>query len=169
MQVSNFVFTLAAFTYRFYITRRPERVCWCSYLPDPPISINGRVIILQHPDEEKRNLKTGLMLLHGLAPSQCLIFYGNKFPLPKHEGLREMLLEPNTYVLYPGKKAQNIADVKQSLPPENQKYNMILIDGTWKQAKSMFFHSKMLHSLPQVRKIVAKKAVFIKLSTRVKQ
>ena len=109
------------------------------------------------------------MLYHGLAPGRCLIFYGTKFPLPRHEGLKEMLLEPNTYVLYPGKKARNIAEVKQSLPPENKSYNLILIDGTWKQAKSMYFQSRMLHSLPQVRIFSTNKAVFIKWSTRIKQ
>lgn len=114
------------------------------------MDISGRVIILQHPEEVKRNLKTGLMLYHGLAPGRCLIFFGNKFPLPRHEGLREILSEPNTYVLYPGKKAHNLAEVRQSISCKAENYNLILIDGTWKQAKSMYFHSKILHSLPQV-------------------
>lgn len=79
------------------ILRRPKRVCWCSFLPEKPIEIKGKVIILQHPDEEKRNLKTAPMLLNGLAPGKCLIYYGKKFPVTsKHQGLTEVLSEPGT-------------------------------------------------------------------------
>ena len=130
--------------------RRPQRVCWCSYLPETPITINGKIIILQHPDEEKRNLKTGPMLFHGMTSGQCLIFYGKKFPSPKHQGLKEMLMESHTYVLYPGPQSKSITTVSRS-HPKGEPYNLVLIDGTWQQAKSMYFHSPFLHSLPQVQ------------------
>ena len=132
--------------------RRPQRVCWCSYLPDTPITINGKIIILQHPDEEKRNLKTGPMLFHGMTSGQCLIFYGKKFPSAKHQGLKEMLMEPHTYVLYPGPQSKSITAISDT-HPKGEPYNLVLIDGTWQQAKSMYFHSHFLHSLPQVQSI----------------
>jgi DTW domain-containing protein YfiP len=119
-------------------------------LPETPITINGKIIILQHPDEEKRNLKTGPMLFHGMTSGQCLIFYGKKFPSPKHQGLKEMLMEPHTYVLYPGPQSKSITTVSHS-HPKGEPYNLVLIDGTWQQAKSMYFHSPFLHSLPQVQ------------------
>lgn len=133
--------------------RRPLRVCWCSYLPDTPVKINGKIIILQHPDEEKRNLKTGPMLFHGMTSGQCLIFYGKKFPSAKHQGLKEMLEEPHTYVLYPGPQSKCITDISHT-HPQGESYNLVLIDGTWQQAKSMYFHSPFLHSLPQVQSVV---------------
>ncbi|KZS02786.1 DTW domain-containing protein 2 [Daphnia magna] len=129
--------------------RRPERVCWCSYLPKVPVTINGKIIVLQHPDEEKRNLKTGPMLFHGMASGQCIIYYGKKFPSAKHEGLKEMLEEQYTYVLYPGPQSRSITTVSD-IHPKGAPYNLVLIDGTWQQAKSMYFHSTFLHSLPQV-------------------
>lgn len=129
--------------------RRPQRVCWCSYLPEDPVKINGKVIVLQHPDEEKRNLKTGPMLYHGMFSGQCLIFYGKKFPAAKHKGLEEILKQPYTYILYPGVNSKSLPTVLDTRPKQ-EPYNLVLIDGTWQQAKSMYFHSPFLHTLPQV-------------------
>ena len=90
------------------------------------------------------------MLEVGLA-SHCLCkFYGKKFPTVKQQGLAELLAEPETYVLYPGPKSQNLRQLAQNRPA-GLPYNIVLIDGTWAQAKSMFYHSPTLHTLPQVR------------------
>ena len=53
--------------------------------------------------------------------------------------------------MYPGKNAidlESLPPVGSSQPP----YNIIIIDGTWQQAKSMFFNSRQLHNLRQVKK-----------------
>ncbi len=124
-------------------------MCWCPYLPSKRIEISGKAIVLQHPDEEKRNLKTGPMLFHGLAQGQCLIYRGKKFPNSKHTDLHNILKEPNTFVLYPGPKSKSVEEVAKS-HIKGTPYNFVLIDGTWPQAKSMYHHSPFLHSLPQV-------------------
>jgi DTW domain-containing protein YfiP len=33
--------------------RRPRRVCVCDAVPRPPLALRGRVLVLQHPHEEK--------------------------------------------------------------------------------------------------------------------
>lgn len=142
------------------IFRRPQRVCWCSYLPKQPVKINGKIIILQHPEEEKRNLKTGPMLYNGMARGQCLIYYGKKFPSSKHQGLEDILKEPHTYVLYPGVHSKNILTVSEN-HPKGEPYNIVLIDGTWKQAKSMYYHSPFLQTLPQVLQNFTVKTFFL--------
>ena len=144
------MFTLAFTLSRdFLLHRRPRRVCWCPYLPAKPLDIVGKVILLQHPDEEKRNLKTAPMLFHGLAAGRCEIFYGTRFPTSKHAGLQQLLNQPETYVLYPGPKSLSLTEVAKS-HNQGAAYNLVLIDGTWPQAKSMYHHSPKLHSLPQV-------------------
>ena len=139
--------------YFISLIRRPERVCWCAYLPEKPIKIRGKIIVLQHPGEEKRNLKTAPMLFHGMESGCCIIYHGKKFPTRKHEGLAELLGEPNTYVLFPGAKSKCLKQIVQNSSPD-ESYNLVLIDGTWSQAKSMYFHSPFLHDLPQVNLIL---------------
>lgn len=130
--------------------RRPQRVCWCPWLPERPIKIQGKVILLQHPGEEKRNLKTGPMLQHGLEAGSCLIFYGKKFGIDSNNpGLVELLQSPGTLLLYPGYQSVPLNDVVSQRKPEDP-YNIVILDGTWAQAKSLYYHSPMLHSLPQV-------------------
>jgi hypothetical protein len=72
----------------------------------------------------------------------CLFFY-------RHEGLEEFLESQNSVLVYPSKDAVNIED----LPPVSEMsepYNLILIDGTWPQAKSIYHSTPLLHKLRQV-------------------
>ena len=56
-------------------------------------------------------------------------------------GLAELLRRPDTLLLYPGAEAVDI----EAIPPaeEGHPYNLILLDGTWGQAKSMFLHNEV--------------------------
>ena len=37
---------------------RPARVCWCPFVPRPPLEISRcEVIILQHPNEARRGIR----------------------------------------------------------------------------------------------------------------
>jgi DTW domain-containing protein YfiP len=59
---------------------RPCRVCWCDALPDPRITIATRIVILQHPDECRRAIRTARMLELGLAHGTVTVYQGRKFP-----------------------------------------------------------------------------------------
>lgn len=87
------------------------------------------------------------MLQLGLASNKCLIFKGKRFPQPKHEDLEKILMEPNTILLYPSKSAINIKD----LGNDSNSYNLVLIDGTWPQAKAIYASSPILHKIKQVK------------------
>ena len=39
------------------LCRRPSRVCWCPFVPRPPIQIASRIVVLQHPNEDKRGIR----------------------------------------------------------------------------------------------------------------
>ena len=94
------------------------------------------------------------MLFNGLESGCCVIYYGKKFPSRKHQGLVELLNEPNTFVLFPGAKSKCLKEVVQNARHIGEQYNLVLLDGTWSQAKSMYYHSPFLHNLPQVHHFV---------------
>lgn len=130
-------------------SRRPLVVCWCSALPPKRLNPRSNVILLQHPAEEKRCLRTAPMLQLGLAENKCLIFKGKKFPLPKHDNLENILNQPNTVLLYPSKNAIDIKELNWSA----DYYNLILIDSTWPQAKAIYASSPILHKIKQIKLI----------------
>lgn len=139
------------------ISRRPAVVCWCSGLPPKRLNPRSTIILLQHPAEEKRCLRTAPMLQLGLAKNKCLIFKGKKFPQPKHENLEYILSQPNTVLLYPSKAATDI----RHLEKKDESYNLILIDGTWPQAKAIYASSPYLHSIKQVKLLTASTSSYI--------
>ncbi|XP_014252964.1 DTW domain-containing protein 2 [Cimex lectularius] len=130
--------------------RRPFVVCWCASCPSPPLSPKCRVVILQHPAEEKRCLRTAPMLMKGLQEGKCLLYKGKKFPQLKHIGLADIITDTNTILLYPSKDSVDINCLPKVDDIESY-YNLILIDGTWPQAKGMYNSTPLLHKIKQVK------------------
>ncbi|XP_053671493.1 tRNA-uridine aminocarboxypropyltransferase 2 [Anopheles nili] len=125
---------------------RPAAVCWCSALPPVPLDPSGRIVLLQHPAEEKRSLRTAPMLSVGLTPGKCLIYKGKKFPRHDQE-LESILADKRSLLLYPSAESVPIEQIDPSEGP----YNLILIDGTWPQAKAIYSSSSVLHGMRQVK------------------
>uniref|UniRef100_T1JFS3 tRNA-uridine aminocarboxypropyltransferase n=1 Tax=Strigamia maritima TaxID=126957 RepID=T1JFS3_STRMM len=125
---------------------RPVSVCWCFYLPDEPVVTRSTVIILQHPSEEKRCLRTAPILLAALARGKCHIVHGRKFTTSKSALLENVLTCRHSLLLFPGPDAVDVADV-----PRNCTYNLILLDGTWAQARSIYHTNPSLQRLRQVK------------------
>ncbi|XP_003741130.1 DTW domain-containing protein 2 [Galendromus occidentalis] len=124
--------------------KRPINVCWCSHLPVDKIKTSTTVLILQHPNEEKRNVRTAPMLESALE--NCHIIRGRHFS--RHPLLRDTFSNPErSYVLYPASDAIDVED----LVAVGRDYSLIVIDGTWNQAKSLYFGNKELHSLKKVK------------------
>ncbi|KAF0288782.1 DTW domain-containing protein 2 [Amphibalanus amphitrite] len=130
---------------------RPITACWCPYLPNPPIDVSTNIIILQHPLEERRALRTAPMIQLGLAPGKCTVYRGKKFPSASHVGLAEILRSPLTVILFPGPAAVDVADLPACGESQDQgPLNVLILDGTWRQAKTMYTMSPALHSVRQV-------------------
>ncbi|XP_052869263.1 tRNA-uridine aminocarboxypropyltransferase 2 [Anopheles cruzii] len=124
---------------------RPAPVCWCFALPPKPLNPRARIVLLQHPAEEKRALRTAPMLSEGLAPGKCLIYKGKKFP--RHNEELAILSDKNSLLLYPSATSVPIEQIDPNAGP----YNLILIDGTWPQAKGIYSSSTILHGMRQVK------------------
>ncbi|KAH6937557.1 hypothetical protein HPB50_001710 [Hyalomma asiaticum] len=132
--------------------RRPPSVCWCCSLPATPVAISSKVYILQHPGEVKRNLSTAPMLEAALSSERCIILRGRRFSRERYEALESVLEDPpsvDTILLYPGPEAKDVQSL-DTVQQRGQGYNIVVLDGTWSQARSLFFNSPQLHSLQQV-------------------
>ncbi|XP_064083459.1 tRNA-uridine aminocarboxypropyltransferase 2-like [Macrobrachium nipponense] len=129
---------------------RPVGVCWCSSLGCSRVQTSCRVVILQHPHEEKRCLRTAPILQAGLPQGAYVEAKGKRFSFTRFPHLEEILTNENSILMYPGEKA---LDLESLLPVGNDQpsYNIIIIDGTWQQAKSIYHNCRHLHSLRQVK------------------
>lgn len=105
--------------------------------------------MLQHPAEQKRCLQTGRMLQLGLAEGKCLLYRAKLFPNSKADDTLKSILadKQRTLLLYPTKDAVPIDEIDVSEGP----FNVVLIDGTWPQAKAIFTRSPALQQLKQVK------------------
>ncbi|ALC45302.1 CG10050 [Drosophila busckii] len=130
--------------------KRPVVVCWCSALPQPPIATASQIVILQHPAEEKRSLRTALMLQLGLESGKCLVYKGKRFPNARNQAALQKLFDSSqTLLLYPSKDSVPLEQIDRSAGP----YTLVLINGTWPQAKAIYASSSALHRLRQVKLI----------------
>ncbi|KAG2494959.1 hypothetical protein HYH03_006894 [Edaphochlamys debaryana] len=91
---------------------RPQRVCLCAALPQQPLRLRGRVVILQHPHELKKRLATVPLLRACLDPASLEVVTGRKLPAPESDpSLDSLLSGPHpVYVLFPGPAAADLAE-----------------------------------------------------------
>jgi DTW domain-containing protein YfiP len=120
---------------------RPSRVCLCPYLPRSPLPTSTTVVILHHPHALRRNplstlplLARSLSNLHLLpgrrlaSSSTPLLAPGPPSPSPPNPVL----------LLYPSPGAADISSWCRSTPPSARASpTLLLLDGTWRQAKEM--------------------------------
>ena len=118
----------------------PSRVCLCPHLPPSPLPTSTTVVILHHPHALRHNPLYTLPLLarclsnlhllpgHRLAPSSTPLLP----PPPSPSGSGPVLL------LYPSPAASDLAAWCRATPPTARgRPTLLLLDGTWKQAKEM--------------------------------
>ncbi|XP_071844965.1 tRNA-uridine aminocarboxypropyltransferase 2-like [Apostichopus japonicus] len=129
---------------------RPSNVCLCPFLPANPIAIKSSVFLVQHPREEKRRVRTDYLVKGCLPKEKCFVIKGKKFSPKRYPELEAICSNPNTIILFPGPKAVKITDVPE-LTDGAQGYNLIVVDGTWAQAKGIFWSNSVLHKPLQVQ------------------
>ncbi|MGH0162289.1 UNVERIFIED_CONTAM: hypothetical protein FKN15_042456 [Acipenser sinensis] len=122
---------------------RPQKVCLCPFLPVHPLDVSTCLYIVQHPAEESRVLRTVPLLAACLPPGNCKVLVGRRFSEDRYPELASVCKSPGTLILYPGSDAENLEelDLNSSAAP----YNIIIIDGTWSQAKDMFLRNPLFH------------------------
>nr|XP_028604429.1 DTW domain-containing protein 2 isoform X4 [Podarcis muralis] len=119
---------------------RPEKVCLCPFLPVHPLKVSTCLYIIQHPAEESRVLRTVPLLAACLPEEKCKVLIGRRFSEDRYPELASVCRNKNTLILYPGAGAANLEEVDLSSPDP---YVIIIIDGTWSQAKDIFFKNTL--------------------------
>jgi len=119
---------------------RPQAVCVCSHVT--PLPTRTRVILLQHPREHRVGVGTA-RLAHLSLPASSL-HVGLDFA--GDDAVRAALAaDAPAYVLFPGASAIDVADL-----PRDRPLTLIVLDGTWWQARKLLHLNPKLAALPRV-------------------
>ena len=128
---------------------RPQKVCLCPYLPVRPLQISTHLYIIQHPAEESRVLRTVPLLAACLPPDRCTVKIGRRFSEERDVELATVCRDSGTLILYPGAEATNLEEFILDSPVYPS--TIILIDGTWSQAKDIFYKNSLFRLPKQVQ------------------
>ncbi|KAM3938977.1 tRNA-uridine aminocarboxypropyltransferase 2 [Leptodactylus fuscus] len=128
---------------------RPEKVCLCPFLPAHPLSVSTCLYIVQHPAEESRVLRTVPLLASCLPEDKCKVLIGRRFGEERYPELAAICRKPGTFILYPGAEAANLEEL--SLEDNHHPHSLIIIDGTWSQAKDIFYKNSLFRLPKQVQ------------------
>ena len=115
-------------------------VCYCSKLIQIPTQT--RVVILQHPRERHKAIGTARMASLCLPDSELLV--GVRWG--EHPGLARALSDPARppALLFPGPGARDVL----AEPPAHP-ITLVVVDGTWSQAKNLVRDNPVLAALPR--------------------
>jgi len=131
--------------------KRPTSACLCYKLPEKPVRLQKtKLIILQHPNEIKRPLNTVQLIQACIDNTDCQVLRGKRFSEAKYPELYEVAKMDNTFLLFPSDTAQDVAEVRKM---NLESYNFIVLDGTWRQAVSIYKNNEVLD---QVKKMIIK-------------
>ena len=120
--------------------RRPLPVCYCAEIH--PLPTRTRVVLLQHPRE--RHVAVGTARMAHLALPNSLLRPGLDFSADPVV-TAELAASPDTYLLFPGPNAKDAATL-----PRDRPITLVVLDGTWWQARKLYKLNPALAALPQV-------------------
>lgn len=119
---------------------KPMRQCVCASIPR--VDNRTRIVVLQHPRERAHPLGTARFIELGLAASEVHVTRGLD---ASHVAQR--LPAGRTALLYPSPSSVLLDD----LPPGERPEALVLLDGTWPHAKTLYRANPWLGALPHVR------------------
>jgi DTW domain-containing protein YfiP len=117
---------------------RPSEVCFCASIPK--IDNQTAVLILQHRRERFHPFNTARIVQKALRNSHLLVDHTSNLAA-------RLRLQPRAGLLYPGPTARLVSD----LPTEQRPEQLVILDGTWHHAKTLFREIPALQSLPRYR------------------
>ncbi len=126
---------------RSYCYNCMRSLCLCEHIQTIDNQLD--VVILQHSKEQKNNKNTAILLNLSLKKSQFI--RGKNFD----EFLANLLHEKNYLLVFPKLDQHNSSDIIPTAK-DSKIDGIILIDGTWKKARKIYYESKILQNLPKI-------------------
>lgn len=121
-----------------YRCDKPLATCICAKVQQ--LSNNTGVTIVQHPRERRHPLGTARLAELGLRDVRVLVDVEGRYRGPT----APTAFPERTAVLYPGAQARPLPDPTSSEAPTH----LVVIDGTWHQAKTLYRDMTWLHDFP---------------------
>lgn len=106
---------------------RPEGLCYCDELR--PVDNRTRVIVVQHPREQFHPLNTARIAEHSLRSSVVI----RQRPSQVSAALLRAGVSSEAAILFPSADAEQL----ETLAPERYPKEIIVVDGTWSNAKTL--------------------------------
>ncbi|MCB9892364.1 MAG: DTW domain-containing protein, partial [Planctomycetes bacterium] len=108
----------------------------------PRVRNATEVVVLQHPHERRHPIGTARLVRRALEQVRLYVVAGSA-----REGLHaEVELADRAALLYPHPSARCL----ESIRPDERPDQLVVLDGTWSQAKSLYRDNSWLHDLPHV-------------------
>ena len=119
---------------------RPSALCFCRHL----VRVDNRtpLLIVQHPHERFHPLGTARIAERCLGNVRIAVDYDRGL----RDGVRPLEIPEGAALLYPGPEARDLA----TLSPADRPRSLVVLDGTWHQARSLYRDLPALHALPQL-------------------
>ncbi len=124
---------------RCYQCFRPKSLCFCEAIPRIDNCTN--VLILQHVGERSHPFNTARIVQKALRHCRLIADHN------QHFGRKNLPLLANSGLLYPSVNATSLAE----LPAAERPGQLVIIDGTWHQAKTILRDAPQLQDLPCYR------------------
>ncbi|MFZ5895676.1 MAG: tRNA-uridine aminocarboxypropyltransferase [Myxococcota bacterium] len=124
-----------------YRCDKPEVACLCARIPQ--VQNRTPIVIVQHKRESRHPLGTVRIADLGLQNCSVRVVPGNA---RSGSALPEWL-PASAGLLYPGPESRGLDEV----PVEERPSSLVVIDGTWHQARALFRDHAWLRELPRFR------------------
>lgn len=122
---------------RCYACFRPKEDCFCDAIPI--VRNTTELLILQHRRERFHPFNTARIVSKSLQNSRLIV------GVPADLAAEQLPIQAEAGLLFPGPSATLLSD----LPTDRRPKQLIVLDGTWHQAKTLFRDIPALHRLPQ--------------------
>lgn len=123
-----------------YVCFKPQVTCVCANIH--PVDNTTTIHVLQHPRERAHPIGTARFVELGLERSQVVLAQRSERDLVK-----EISLPPGTGLLFPRADSKDL----EALPASERPKGLVVLDGTWPHARSLYKRNTWLHALPHYR------------------